>query len=68
MLGKHWDEEGNKFIKGIKIFTIAYQYFNFLDSTGASYARSWLGVIMITIKKNQRGFYYFWRYMWLYFE
>ena len=25
MLGKHWDEEGNKFIKGIKIFTIAYQ-------------------------------------------
>ena len=46
MLGKHWDEEGNKFIKGIKIFTIAYQYFNFLDPTGASYAPSWLGVIM----------------------
>ena len=31
MLGKHWDEEENKFIKGINIFTIAYQYFNFLD-------------------------------------
>ena len=40
MLGKHWDEEGNKFIKGIKIFTIVYQYFNFLDPTGASYAPS----------------------------
>ena len=65
MLGKHWDEEGNKFIKGIKIFTIVYQYFNFLDPTGASYAPSWLGV---NNHKTQRGFYYFWRYMWLYFE
>ena len=56
MLGKHWDEEGNKFIKGIKIFTIAYQYFNFLDSTGASNAQSWLGVIMIKIPKPREDF------------
>ena len=56
MLGKHWDEEGNKFIKGIKIFTIVYQYFNFLDPTGASYAPSWLGVIMITITKPREDF------------
>ena len=40
MIGKHWDEEGNKFTKEIEILTIAYQYLNFLDSTGASYARS----------------------------
>ena len=40
MLGKHWDEEGNKFTKEIEILPIAYQYLNFLDSTGASYARS----------------------------
>ena len=40
MLGKHWDEEGNKFIKEIKILTIAYQYLNVLDPTGASYARN----------------------------
>ena len=51
MLGRHWYEEGNKFIKEIKILTIAYQYLNFLDPTGASYARSWLGVIMIAIPK-----------------
>ena len=56
MLGKHWDEEGNKFTKEIEILPIAYQYLNFLDSNGASYARSWLGVIMITIPKPREDF------------
>ena len=40
MLGKHWDEEENKFTKEIEILPIAYEYLNFLDSTGASYAQS----------------------------
>ena len=40
MLCKHWDEEGSKFMKEVKILTIAYQYINFLDLTGASYAQS----------------------------
>ena len=56
MLDKLWDEERNKFIKEIKILTISYQYLNVLDPTGASYARNWLGVIMITIPKPSEDF------------
>ena len=40
MLDKFWDEERNKFMKEIKILTIAYQYLNVLDPAGASYARN----------------------------
>ena len=36
MLCEHWDEEGKKFLKELKILTIAYQYINFFDPTGAS--------------------------------
>ena len=36
ILCKHWDEKGKKILKEVKILTIAYQYINFLDPTGAS--------------------------------
>ena len=39
ILCKHWDEEGSKVIKKVKILTTAYQYINFLDLTGALYAQ-----------------------------